>query len=356
MKVLLLGDYSGYGPNLRDGLNALGHEVQIAVGQADWKSFYFDFEIKKKYTGISRYWKDRIYPFRILSKLTGFDIVQWIDPYPFFINYFPRKFFYEKIFNGNGKSFLVTAAMDAYFWRFAKEYLAYTPYNEMRKYDWDNFLDFKFTDRAFDFNTYVADQVNGIIAIMYDYEVSYSKRYRDKLRTIPLAVNLDKVEYKPIKHSRKLTFFHGLNRYGFKGTRYIEEAFSEICSKYPNDVEFILNKRMPFDQYIEVLSRSHVVVDQVHSYSYGMNALYSMASGKIVMSGAEPEALKAINIEEAPVINIRPDKEQIKKEILKLLEKRDSIEALGYQGREYVKKYHDHISVARQYVDFWNKS
>ncbi|WP_340153101.1 hypothetical protein [uncultured Marivirga sp.] len=355
MRILLLGDYSGYGVNLKDGLNELGHDVMIASGDAGWKNFPFDLNIKPKSSNVLRYVNDRFFPFRLLSKITGFDIVQFIDPYPFYINYFPRKYFYEKLFRGNRKTFLVSAAMDAMYWKNVEQHFAYTPYNDMKKYDWTPYLDFKQSEKAFNFNKFVADQVDGIIPVMYDYEIAYMEMYKNKTKTIPLAINLDKVKYEPLKPAKKLTFFHSLNSYGFKGTKYIEEAFSDLKKKYPNDIEFVLNKRMPFQEYMTLLQKTHVVVDQVNSYSYGMNALYALGSGKIVMSGAEPEALEALGIESSPVINIRPDKKQIKQEVLKLLDNRNNLEDLSIRGRTYVEKYHGHVVIAQKYLDFWCK-
>ncbi|SMG15034.1 hypothetical protein SAMN05661096_00721 [Marivirga sericea] len=356
MKILLLGDFSGLGINLKNGLMNAGHEVTIASSSADWRNFSFDINLNHRKTGYKRVFYDRLKPFNLLSKLTGFDIIQLIDPFTFYLKYFPSKIFYKILFNNNGKSFLGASSMDSYFWKYSKEYMNYTPYEEMRKFDWNRFLDFKISQEAFDFNRFIAKQVDGIIPVMYDYEGGYRKEFSDKVKTVPLPLTIKEELVEKVKPYKKLVFFHGLNRYGFKGTRIITEAFSDMTKKYPNDLEFNISDKMPINEYLKVLDKTHVVVDQVNSYSYGMNALYSMAKGKIVMSGAEKEALSAIEVEECPVINIRPDKESIKAEIEKILDLKPTIFDLGIKSREFVEKYHDADKVALEYLSFWSKS
>lgn len=60
------------------------------------------------------------------------------------------------------------------------------------------------------------------------------------------------------------------------------------------------------------MSRINIILDDANSYSIAMNGLFSLAKGKIVMGGAEPEGNKELGIDGVnPVINIKLDVDQI---------------------------------------------
>jgi len=188
---------------------------------------------------------------------------------------------------------------------------------------------------------------------MYEYEVSYSSA-SNRLATIPMPVNTDKIKYIPNKVGKKLVVFHGLNRYGAKGTHYVEEAFRVLAERYPNDLELIIDGTMPLNEYLEVMARTNVVLDQVNSYSCGMNAIYALAMGKVVLGGAEPESLASLGVEQSPVVNVKPNAKSIIEQIELLLKNRDEFESLGCQARKFAQDVHGHIKVAQTYVDAWN--
>src|SRR5690606_22969872 len=120
--------------------------------------------------------------------------------------------------------------------------------------------------------------------------------------------------------------------------------------------EFITPDSLPLPQYLELLKRANVIVDQATSYSCGMNALFSLASGRVVMGGAEPESLSCIGISKTPVVNIVPDVKQIEQQIRYLLDRRSELPDIGLKGREFVEKVHDAKKVAEQYLAVWAAS
>jgi len=147
--------------------------------------------------------------------------------------------------------------------------------------------------------------------------------------------------------------FHGLSRYGFKGTRHIEKAFDALNKKYPNDVECIIKGGLPLNDYLSLMRRVNVVVDQAYSYSSGMNALFAMAMGKVTLGGAEPESLLSLNVSQSPLINILPDSADIEKKIEVLLERRRQMGEMGMISREFVEDNHSHTKIAKMYLDAW---
>lgn len=176
-----------------------------------------------------------------------------------------------------------------------------------------------------------------------------------RLPTIPIPINTNKIECKENTISKKITVFHGLNRFGFKGTRHVEEAFDFLSKKNSNDLELIIDGKMPLNEYLKVMQRTNVVIDQMYSHSLGVNGVYALAMGKIVMGGAEPESLKSLGVESSPVINLKPNAQSIIDEVEKLLAKPNNIQELGFKSRQFAEQVHGHTKVAQQYIETWSK-
>lgn len=353
MKVLLLGEFSALHKNLKEGLLELGHEAVVAAHGDGFKKVPCEISLDSNLSGIFRKIDTRFKPFYKLKELTGFDIVQLVNPYVFRYKYFPTEFFYKKIEQSNQKFFLLGAGDDAYFWKYGRNALSYGPFDDFLKYDHGSENFHMNTEESFYFNERVTKLVDGIIPIMYEYEVCYANHPK-RLPTIPIPMNMNKIQYEENKPVRKLTVFHGLNRYGFKGTRHVEEAFDYLSQKYPNDLELIIDGKMPLNEYLEVMKRTNVVIDQMYSYSLGVNGVYALAMGKIVMGGAEPESLNSLGVDSSPVINLKPNAQSIIDEVEKLLEKRNQISDLGYQSRIFAEQVHGHTKVAQQYIETWS--
>jgi hypothetical protein len=355
MKILLLGEYSGLYKNLSEGLCVLGHDVKTVSFGDGWKKIDSDIILPALNPSITGKIKYRINMYHLLSKITGYDIVQLINPFFIPTRYFPKYRIIKKVINANTKLFLSAAGDDAYVWKYGRNILHHLYFEDTLRYDIKSEHCFFEEDSGFDFNKYVADNCSGIIPIMYEYEVVY-RNHNNRCKTIPIPMNTKKVCYSPNRIKNKIVIFHGLNRYGSKGTRFIEEAFKILHEKYPNDLELIINNRMPINNYLQVMDRVNVVVDQIYSYSCGMNAIYALAMGKVVMGGGEPIALSSLGIKETPVINILPSVANIINKVEWLLENKDSIEEIGYQGRMLVENVHDYVKVAQQYINVWNSN
>jgi glycosyltransferase involved in cell wall biosynthesis len=280
--------------------------------------------------------------------MKGFDVAQLMNPFIFPPKYFPSRFFYQKIKDHNNKFFMLAAGMDAYFSHYAHQKLEYVPPDELIK----GYTNYK-SQSDLDFNQWIIEKVSGVIPIMYEYEVGYAS-VPNRLPTIPIPINIDKIPYEENKVRKKLVVFHGLNRYEFKGTRHVEEAFEVLARKYPNDLELVIDGKMPLNDYLAVMKRTNVVIDQMYSYSCGMNAIYALAMGKVVLGGAEPESLISLGVDSTPVINLKPNAQSIIEKVEQLLEKRNQFEQLGYESRKFAEEVHDYKKIAQQYIDTWS--
>ncbi|OEC35320.1 Glycosyltransferase involved in cell wall bisynthesis [Pseudomonas cuatrocienegasensis] len=352
MKILFLGDFSSLYQNLKEGLQELGHDPVIASYGDGWKKIPTDIYLGGGGSGWIEKIKRKTGPYVHYKKLTGFDVVQYINAFYFYHPLMPNKLLLDRLIKNNRKFYLSAAGSDAFYWRYGPEYLAYSPLDDYLKYDLKKKSTYLSSRSSLDFNSWLVSRVDGVVPIMYDYEISY-KGVKSLKKVIPIPMNLKKIRYKENVVGNKLVVFHGLSRYGFKGTRHVEEAFSYLKHKYPNDLELIIAGGMPINQYLSLMERVNVVIDQVNSYSLGVNGIYALAMGKVVLGGAEPESLSSLNVVSSPVINLKPDSSSIIASIEYLLENRNLVSEISYSSRLFAETHHDYIKVAQKYLECW---
>ena len=100
----------------------------------------------------------------------------------------------------------------------------------------------------------------------------------------------------------------------------------------------------------------HVILDQLYSYTPAMNALEAMARGLVVVGGGEPENYDILHESELrPIINVQPNEEDCIRQLSRLVENRHELPALHRQTLAYIRRHHDHLRVAAQYVAAWQK-
>ena len=353
MKILLFGEFSGLHTNLKEGLAELGHDVVLAAGRDGFKMIESDICLDNNMRGLLGKIETRVKPFLKMANLSGYDIAQIVNPFFPNAKLFPKRLFYSMLRRRNAKFFVLGAGSDAFFWRHGRERLKYGPFEEFLKYDVQAKTFYMEGGRAYEYNKKIVEMSDGLIPVMYEYEVSYADSGK-RLNTIPLPVNTSRIEYRENKVGTKLVVFHGLTRYGFKGTRHVEEAFAILKERYPNDLDLRIDGRIPLSEYLELLRKTNVVMDQVHMHSLGMNGIYALAMGKVVLGGAEPEGLQSLGVNTTPVSNIEPNRDSIVGAIEDLLDRRSAIPEIGYRGRCFAESVHGHVKVAQKYVDTWS--
>lgn len=349
-KILLLGEYSGVHQNLKEGLKELGHDVVVASDGDEQIRINSDIDLSLQ----SKYNITKLYELKKkLSNFEGYDLVQFINPY---ITHKFGVFFYDSIFKNNRKVYCLSAGDDVEIMKFvlSGKMHRYTPHDDYLKGELkrkpaytsrlDTFLQNKFMSK-----------IDGIIPIMWEYAESYrNSKFANKLNsTIPLPINTKKIQYEKNVLKNKIVFYHASRRSKYKGSDIIVEAMNIFQNKYPNDVEMIYADFLPLNEYLEVISKTNVVIDQCRSYTYGMNAIYSMAKGKIVMSGSEPEALEELEVTSCPVINITPNVQQMISQFERILESKQQIEELSQDSRRFIEEKHDYIMIANRYMESW---
>jgi len=356
MKILLVGEFSGFYLNLKQGLQELGMDVTLAANGDGWKEIP-GADLPLYRTGdtnrLKKIYYKLVQPALDRGKFHGYDVVQLVSEnvYRPYINSYMVKALKEK----NG-SLYVNVAGNCYSlyqaWRDGKlGYYTFDDNPDKHEMYTGGGLRREMTRRT---ERYVDSIADGIIPVMYEYAVGVRGLANCK-PTIPLPFNAEKTTYQVNRPSGKVFFYHGILREKDKGTDYIRQAFDIVSKKYPSDVETAICGRLPFQEYLEVLRKTNVLVDQCKEHCWGMNACYGMAQGKVVLGGASRNSLKEFGLTSSPVLHIKPDVAQIVRQMEYVLEHRNRIEEWGYGSRKFVEEFHDYRKIAQRYVDTWRE-
>lgn len=352
MKVLLLGEFSGYHRALRDGLRALGHDAVVA-GSGDGNKFIpVDIDIGSRRRGVVGK-LERIAKARALvSTIADYDVVQVINPWVFPRGLGLNSNLLRDVRMRAKKMFLAACGDDAVFVRRGIKQLKYSPIPDATRIDLQRKVHPLDNDSDLAWNDELAAFVDGVVPVMHEYQVGYADRANCR-PVVPLPVNLVDTHYFANVPGHRIVVMHGAGRVGFKGTKYILEAFDIIRQRHHDQIEFLHLGNLPINEYLSRMRGVNVVVDQASSYSCGMNALFALAMGKVVLGGAEPESFDMYGGDVPPVLNIRPRVHDIVDAIEEVLVRRDEFPALGERSRKFVERHHDHRLIASRYLTEW---
>lgn len=364
MRILLLGEYSNVHNTLAKGLRELGHEVTVASDGDSWKDYPRDIDLKrdlKSPTGrISFLWR----LFKALPKMRGYDVVQLINPIFFELKAERIMPFYRYLRRHNRKVVMGAFGMD-YYWASVNTNIKPLRYSDF------NFGDKQRTDiEAQRFRNEwigtpkeklcreIALDCDAIPAGLYEYWATYNQvpELRDKMRFIPYPIVMPEI-YRTNFYGGPLRLFVGISRErsAYKGTDVMLRAAKRLQEKYPDKLEIKIVEGLPFDEYTRILEGSDAIMDQLYSYTPSMNALLAMSKGIIVVGGGEPENYDILGENELrPIINVQPDEASVYDELEKLILNPDRIPELKRQSVEYIKRHHDYIKVAQQYLDLYS--
>jgi len=332
-------------------------KVDILSDGDGFKSFKRTIDIKgftsnKVIYTITRVFRE-IYAVLLLPK---YDVIQIINPLVF-SRFGPSKLLMYLLRKKAKKMVLLAVGDDYFYWKAYRDgKFMYSPHKDVMKLDKNIITDVWETKRLKELNEYLITKVDAIVPGMPDYEIGY-KNHPKLYPLINYPINLSKIEFKANKclPTDKIKIFQGVQRgrEGFKGTNYVDQAMQVILQKYPDEVEYFRPVSIPFEQYIAMLTKANVLIDQVNSYGSGMNGLFGLAMGKIVLGGNEP--VNCENYNDSPIFNIKPDVEQIIETIEKVIKMKDSFELMAIKNREYIENHHSHYKIANDFLELYNK-
>ena len=363
MRILLLGEYSNVHHTLALGLKALGHEVVVASDGDSWKDYPRDIDLTRASLGkidTLRYlWKVK----QAFRRFRGFDVVQIINPV--FLSLRGERMwpYYQALRKYNKSVFMGAYGMDYYFVKACLDcktfrYSDFNIGNQIRENE-DNkiWIQDWLKGSKGELNHKVANDCNGIVAGLYEYYASYVPYYANKLAYIPFPIQIDAVQDVCVRgKGDKVRFFIGIQktRSVYKGTDIMLKALERLVRDFPDECEMVMVESVPFEEYRRLMKGSDVILDQLYSYTPAMNALEAMAKGLIVVGGAEPENYEILGEKELfPIVNVLPEEDSVYEALKKLVLERRDIPRLSKESQLYIKRHHDHVKVAQQYLDFW---
>ncbi len=363
MKILLIGEYSRLHLTLAEGLRKLGHTVTVASDGDGFKNYSRDIDISRRSSAISDTAISLVKTAQAFRQFKGYDIVQINNPCFTPQNVIVNKQLYKYLRKHNPKVFLgafgedaiwMRASLNKNLFRYSEFQIDNKPINsrilESMERKWLN-------NKTEQFNRYIADTADGIIACLYEYYTAYKNDYQAKSVYIPLPINTDRLSYKPLNNTpQKISFFIGINkdRSQFKGTDILEKALIRLKEHYPNEIVIKRAESISYDTYNEMMEEAHVVLDQLYSYTPAMNALAAMASGKIVISGGEPEMYELLGEKQNhPIINVYPIEDDVFNKLEHLINHKHLLPHLSASSRLFIEKHHSYTEIAKQYLSFW---
>lgn len=378
MRILLVGEFSRLHNSLKEGLVQLGHEVVLVNNGDGFKDYPADISykarfFKSKLGNIPRQIWYRIFKFDLallefgirfyfkLNRLKDFDVVQLINEAP--VQTIPSFELYllKKLIQQNKKTFLLCCGVDYVTMKYMLEkkerYSIMNPYFEgipEAKIQYDSMFEFV-SDGHKKVHDYLYQNIQGVIASDLDY-VNPLKENPKFLGLIPNPINTDAIAFEPLIIDGKIVIFLGINTGNSykKGVHFFERALEKIETLYPEKVEIIITKNIPYSDYLRHYSRAHIVLDQTYGFDQGYNALEAMASGKVVFTGAEREFLNYYNLQENEVaINALPDVDSIVHQLSDLIEHPEKIIAIGNNAIQFIQKEHHYVRQAEKYLAVW---
>ena len=362
MRILLIGEYSNVHWMLAEGLRKLGHEVCVVSNGDFWKDYPRDIDVARipgKLGGISLILK----LWSLLPRMRGYNVVQLINPMFFELKAERLFWFYRYLRKHNKCVFLGAYGMDYYWVHECIEHkpLRYSDFNigETLRTNEDALKereDWLGTAKE-RLNKMIANECDGIITGLYEYDVCYRPSFPEKTCFIPFPIQTGQTS--PLTDTHKpLRIFIGISkqRSAYKGTDIMLKAAEAIANKYPEQVVLEKAEGVPFTEYQHMMDNSDVILDQLYSYTPSMNSLLAMSKGIVVVGGGEPENYEIIGEKDLrPIVNVEPNYESVYHELEQLVLHPELIPELKRQSVEYIKKHHDFVKVAMQYVDFWNR-
>lgn len=342
MRILVYGEYSGYGKSLAKGFNELGyHSEVLSFGGDGFKKIKGDisFHSENKFIKFLKF-------VMLIPRILSFNNIIVLNPSFFGLKYLgPIVILLAKM--KGIRINLLACGDDVEFIKQGKlgslgswPYID-TPFPDVKYYT-------GFTDLFV--HKIVASVSYRIIPVMYDYKKAWSlSKYKNKVvNTIPLACDGDILHLKAKVDGEKIIIMHGLNREGFKGTKKIKLALNQITKDFPNDIEVLFPDRLPFEEYMRLLKSVDIAIDQTKGNSYGMNAIYGLLSGHVVLAPANDFFKKDLCITKCPVISIINDENDIYQKVKWLIENKDNLDKIKRCGQDYAVMMHGPKIVAEK--------
>ncbi|MDE6218034.1 MAG: hypothetical protein K2F64_03440 [Muribaculaceae bacterium] len=364
-RILLLADYSNFHNTLAKGLRRLGCDVTVISDGTTFMQTDRDIDISRsdsRFGGL-------ILMLKLLGPLhrhlRGYDIVSLRNPN--FIELRPERTagIFRRLRRDNPNIFLTALTTDSIFLDMleAKDSpLAYSewlirgepaPLMIHDREQWESWHSRAMTT----LDNLVYDNIDGAVSALYEYQLALQMRLpADRSAYGGIPIETRDIEFRPMETPSRIRIFLGRDRRRklIKGTDLLEQAALDVCSRHPEKAELRIIENVSYKEFHEEMRHSHLVLDQIYSYTPATTALEAMAMGINTMSGGEKEYYDFIAERELhPVINAPYDYDTLRAELERVILHPEEFPRRSREGRVFVERHNDTDIVARRFLNFW---
>jgi hypothetical protein len=198
---------------------------------------------------------------------------------------------------------------------------------------------------------FILKDVDFIVPAADDYSLIYKLEYSGNklVNKINFALDVSKIPVSEYSvNNRKISFYHGITRPGFKGSENILNALNILKRKYPLDVEIVSKNFVKPENYFAELGKHDVLVDQLYGAGMGMNTLIGLSLKKVVVSGIAKSNIG----NNSPVFHFENDNvENMFQVIENVFLLRKNFGLIGEEGRKFVERNHNPKTIAQHFLD-----
>lgn len=362
----MLGDYSNLHASLAKEFRKRGHEVTLVSDRGGYMKTEADVEMRRRPGILGSF----AYLYRVMAALPswlGYDVVQLINPQFLSLKPGKLKIIFDILKKNNRSVFLTLCGNDHYFvkdcvdsdlfrfseFRIGKEKAPLVLCDPNREAGW-------LISAHADYTRHLYNNLDGAMSTLPEYDMS-ARHHMDpeKLVFTNLPISLENLKFTPMNLDGPIRVLIGM-REGMeiqKGTARMLDICKDLEKEMAGQFEVKVVKNLPLADYLNELRNSHIVIDQLYSYSPGMNALQTMAFGRITASGAQPEYYQYIGENTQPIFCLTPleDTETIKNRLKELILDAKRLKSMSEEGRRLVERHNDVGKVASLFEEHWQK-
>lgn len=361
MRILFLGDYSNLHACLAGELEKRGHDVTVVSDGGRYMDTRRDILLCRDpgVWGTARYAARLL---RLLPAVSGYDVVQMINPH--FLSLRPRllRHIFPMLRRRNGSVFLTLAGDDYHFvqacldgglFRFSEFAVGDTPTEferlSRRGAAWT-------APGMREYCDLVYSGIDGAMSVLPEYDMAARPILGDRLAFTNIPVDLASLPFSPLPAGGPVRLFIGM-RGGMeiqKGTARLLAICHALEKEMPGLCSVTCVRNLPLARYLEEMAKSHIVLDQLYSYSPGTNGFQAMALGRVAATGAQPEFYSHIGESVRPLIPLSP-LEDPAEALRPLILDPSPLAGMARQGRKIVERHNDVRIVADKFERHWNR-
>lgn len=375
MRILIIGEYSGFANNLSHGFSKLGHDsVVITAGDGTKRipheskdivlNKYKDFRIlgiRVRYSWVIRtYFANRRFN-REFVKENKFDLIYIIN----------SEFVYDRISNTVNRGIAFSNLKEGRLLNYGGAIIlsccgddpAFNIYS--RELDNNPFLNSK-PMAVFSRHSVIQlyDKIIRISSFLhttaYGYYYCIQKYLKEKNITksivssyLPFSVPKT---YESNRIGSRIVVYHGLLRSEAKGSPEITKAMRALQNKYPDRVDCIIKEKLPYSDYLNILQSCNILVDQAAGDGFGMNTCNGLSRGKVVLCAVSDKTSQLMGGSVCPIVSINRDVQDIYQKLENLILNPDIIKRVSTESRQFAEDFLSDEVVAGKLISCLNNN